>query len=164
MSFATCDLCDANEDKIAAGTVRVLPPVFRPYGGVMRFSGPAATLKVFEDNTLVRTMLDEPGQGRVLVIDGGASLRCALVGGNLGVLAQKNGWAGIVVDGCVRDSAELNACAVGIRALGTHPQKSVKRNVGVVNEQIVVAGVVVKPGDMIYADEDGVVVSDAALG
>jgi regulator of ribonuclease activity A len=87
MSFATCDICDANEDKIAAGTLAVLPPVFKAFGKNLNFAGPARTLKVFEDNVLVRQALETPGQGHVLVVDGGGSLRCALVGGNLGVLA-----------------------------------------------------------------------------
>jgi regulator of ribonuclease activity A len=98
-----------------------------------------------------------------LVIDGGGSTRCALVGGNLGVLAEKNNWAGIVVFGCVRDTLELAQSKVGIRALATHPQKSVKRNVGERDLVIDIAGTLVKPGDMIYADEDGVIVSDKAL-
>lgn len=163
MSFATTDICDANEDKIADGSLRVLAPVFQSFGQSVKFAGPASTLKVFEDNTLVRTALDEPGNGRVLVIDGGGSLRCALVGGNLGVLADKNGWAGIVVNGCIRDSAELNACQVGIRALAIHPQKSVKRNVGERELQVQMAGAVIRSGEWIYADEDGVLVSTNAL-
>ncbi|MFM1806847.1 MAG: hypothetical protein RL212_1106 [Pseudomonadota bacterium] len=163
MGFATTDICDANEDLISKGQLRVCAPVFKAYGGLSRFKGAAVTLKVFEDNTWVRTLLDEPGQGRVLVIDGGGSTRCALVGGNLGVLAEKNNWAGIVVFGCVRDTLELAQSKVGIRALATHPQKSVKRNVGERDLVIDIAGTVVKPGDMIYADEDGVIVSDKAL-
>jgi regulator of ribonuclease activity A len=148
---------------ITKGQLRVCAPVFKPYGGLTRFNGTAVTLKVFEDNTWVRTLLDEPGQGRVLVIDGGGSTRCALVGGNLGVLAEKNNWAGIVVFGCVRDTLELAQSKVGIRALAAHPQKSVKRNVGERDLVVDIAGTVVKPGDMIYADEDGLIVSDKAL-
>ncbi|MEY4625155.1 MAG: hypothetical protein RL061_680 [Pseudomonadota bacterium] len=163
MTFATTDICDAHEDLITKGQLRVCAPVFKPYGGLTRFNGTAVTLKVFEDNTWVRTLLDEPGQGRVLVIDGGGSTRCALVGGNLGVLAEKNNWAGIVVFGCVRDTLELAQSKVGIRALAAHPQKSVKRNVGERDLVVDIAGTVVKPGDMIYADEDGLIVSDKAL-
>jgi len=163
MTFATTDICDANEDFIARGELRVLPPIFKAYGGLSQFSGPAVTLKVFEDNTWVRTILDEAGQGRVLVIDGGGSTRCALVGGNLGVLAQKNGWAGILVYGCVRDTLELAQAQVGIRALATHPQKSVKRNVGERDLQVDIAGVMVRPGEMIYVDEDGVLVASKPL-
>ncbi|MBK4736272.1 ribonuclease E activity regulator RraA [Noviherbaspirillum pedocola] len=159
MEFATCDLCDANEDRLAAGTLNVLPPVWRAFGKRRRFCGPAATLKVFEDNVLVRSTLETPGNGRVLVVDGGGSLRCALVGGNLGVLAEKNGWAGILVHGCVRDSEELDACDVGIRALATHPQRSVRKGIGERDLRVMIAGVAVMPGDWIYADADGVLVS-----
>lgn len=163
MTFATTDICDANENLISQGILRVCAPIFQLYGGVVKFQGPAVTLKVFEDNTWVRTLLDEPGQGRVLVIDGGGSLRCALVGGNLGVLAEKNGWAGILVNGCVRDTRELAESKIGIRALAAHPQKSVKRNVGERDLIVDFAGTTVKPGDMIYADEDGILVADQAL-
>jgi regulator of ribonuclease activity A len=159
MSFATCDICDANEDKLAAGTLAVLPPVFKSFGKQVKFSGPASTLKVFEDNVLVRQALETPGNGHVLVVDGGGSLRCALVGGNLGVLAEKNGWAGIIVNGCVRDSEELNACNVGIRALATHPQRSIRKGVGDRDLAVSIAGVAVRPGFWIYADADGVLVS-----
>lgn len=163
MTFATCDICDANEDKIAAATLAVLPPVFKSFGKRAAFAGPARTLKVFEDNVLVRAALETPGEGHVLVVDGGGSLRCALVGGNLGVLAEKNGWAGIVVNGCIRDSEEINACDIGVRALATHPQRSVRKGVGDKDIQVSIAGVTVKPGDWIYADADGVLVSVAKL-
>ncbi len=163
MSFATCDLCDANEDKLAVGTLAVLPPVFRPFGQLVKFAGPAATLKVFEDNALVRATLETPGEGRVLVVDGGASLRCALVGGNLGQLAENNGWAGIVVNGCVRDSDEINACRIGVRALATHPQRSVRKGAGERDLPVSIAGVMVRPGNWIYADADGVLVAAAKL-
>lgn len=163
MTFATCDLCDANEDKLADGSLHVLPPLFEKFGRHIRFSGPARTLKVFEDNVLVRAALETPGEGCVLVVDGGGSLRCALVGGNLGVLAQKNGWAGIIVHGCVRDSAELNQCEVGIRALATHPRRSIRKGAGDRDLAVDIAGVTVRPGDWIYADEDGVLVSGVKL-
>jgi regulator of ribonuclease activity A len=159
MTFATCDICDANEDKIAAGTLAVLPPIFHSFGKNIAFAGQAATLKLFEDNVLVRSTLETPGNGRVLVVDGGGSMRCALVGGNLGVLAQKNGWAGIVVNGCIRDSEEINQCDIGVRALATHPQRSIRKGVGDANIQISIAGVTIKPGDWIYTDADGVLVS-----
>jgi regulator of ribonuclease activity A len=163
MSFATCDLCDANEDKLAAGTLHVLPPFFASFGKRGAFAGPARTLKVFEDNVLVRAALETPGDGHVLVVDGGGSLRCALVGGNLGQLAEKNGWAGILVNGCVRDAAELNACDIGIRALATHPQRSVRKGAGDAGIRVTIAGVAVHPGDWIYADVDGVLVSRSQL-
>ncbi|AEK62132.1 Ribonuclease E inhibitor RraA [Collimonas fungivorans Ter331] len=140
-----------------------MPPVFISFGQRQAFSGPARTLKVHEDNVLVRSTLETAGDGQVLVIDGGGSLRCALVGGNLGVLAQKNGWAGIIVNGCVRDSAELNACDIGVRALALHPQRSVRKGVGERDVSVAIAGVTVAPGAWIYADADGVLVASQKL-
>lgn len=163
MTFSTCDLCDANEDKLGTAALAVLPPVFISFGQRQAFSGPARTLKVHEDNVLVRSTLETAGDGQVLVIDGGGSLRCALVGGNLGVLAQKNGWAGIIVNGCVRDSAELNACDIGVRALALHPQRSVRKGVGERDVSVAIAGVTVAPGAWIYADADGVLVASPKL-
>ena len=163
MTFATCDICDAHEDKLAAGALAVLPPTFKTFGKQLAFCGQAATLKVFEDNVLVRSTLETPGNGRVLVIDGGGSLRCALVGGNLGVLAEKNDWAGIVVNGCIRDSEELNVCNIGVRALAIHPQRSVRKGEGDSNILISIGGVAVHPGDWIYADADGILVAREKL-
>lgn len=163
INFATTDICDAHEELITKGLLRICAPVFKSFGSVNKFQGLAVTLKVFEDNTWVRNLLEEPGQGRVLVIDGGGSLRCALVGGNLAVLAEKNSWAGILVNGCIRDTRELESPKVGIRALAVHPQKSNKRNVGERDLIIDFAGTVVKPGDMIYVDDDGILVSDKPL-
>lgn len=163
MTFATADLCDAHEDRLADGTLRVLDPVFRLFGRAQCFSGPALTLKVFEDNSLVRAALEEPGDGQVLVVDGGGSLRCALVGGKLGELAQTNGWAGVVVHGCVRDSLELNACEIGVAALATHPQRSYKRGGGERGVPVRMPGTTVRSGEWIYADVDGVLVSTSPL-
>lgn len=157
VSFSTCDLCDAHKND-ASGSFRVLPPVFRALGAHPRFAGPVATVKCHEDNTLVKAALDTPGQGRVLVVDGGSSLRRALVGGNLAAAAARNGWAGIVVDGAVRDVAELNASAVGIRALALMPLPTEKRNQGQADVPVVIQGVIVRPGEWLYADEDGIVV------
>ena len=163
MGFSTCDLCDANENLIAEGALTVLPPVFRSLGKRAAFAGQAATLMVFEDTVLVRAALEMPGNGRVLVVDGGGSLRCALVGGNLGKLAEKNGWAGIVVNGCARDAEELDACDVGFRALALHPQRSVRKGAGYQDLAVTIAGVTVRPGDWIYADADGVLVARSKL-
>lgn len=163
MSWSTCDLCDAHEDKIADGRLQALPPGYRHFGKRQRFAGPARTLKVFEDNALVRSMLEMPGEGNLLVVDGGGSLRSALVGGNLGKLAESNGWAGIIVNGCVRDTLELNVCDVGVLALGTIPRRSERKSVGEKDIVVNMSGVLVHPGDMIYADEDGVLVSREAL-
>ncbi|CAG2127073.1 Putative 4-hydroxy-4-methyl-2-oxoglutarate aldolase [Cupriavidus yeoncheonensis] len=164
MKHATTDLCDANEPRLADGTLRVMAPGFRAFGKQLAFAGQAATLKIFEDNSLVREALESPGQGRVLVVDGGGSMRCALVGGNLGLLAEKNGWVGIIVNGCVRDTAELDVCDIGIRALATHPQKSQKRGAGERDVAVQMPGAVVRPGNWIYADADGVLVSEEKLG
>ena len=163
MRFATCDLCDANEDKLANGQVRVLPPIYQAFGALEKFSGRASTLKLFEDNGMVRTVLETPGDGRVLVIDGGGSLRCALLGGNLGVLAQKNSWVGVIVHGCIRDVAEINACQIGVRALAAMPVRSIKRGGGEHDGRISLSGVAVTPGDWIYADQDGILISADAL-
>ena len=158
MSFATTDLCDAHAD------LQVCEPQFADFGGLLKFHGPIRTLKIFEDNALVRSTLETAGAGAVLVVDGGASMRCALVGGNLGVLAVKNGWAGIVVNGCVRDSEELAQQAVGIKALATHPRKSEKGlHSGHVDKVVSFAGVTFKPGAWLYADDDGIVVADGPL-
>lgn len=162
LMFATCDLCDAHKND-TDGDFRVLPPVFKDYGKHLKFAGQVSTVKCFEDNTLVKAAVDSPGHGRVLVVDGGASLRRALVGGNLGKAAAKNGWAGVIVDGCVRDSAELSECDVGIRALGLMPLPTEKRNEGQTDVPVQVQGVWVRPGDWLYADEDGVVVASKAL-
>jgi regulator of ribonuclease activity A len=158
MSFKTADLCDAHSDDL-----QVMEPLFSNFGGEPSFGGPAVTLKVFEDNSLVRAALEEAGQGRVLVVDGGASLRCALVGDQLAQLAVHNGWAGIVVQGCIRDSAAIAEMPIGVQAMGTHPLKSVKRGEGQRDIEILVAGVRVAPGDWIYADDDGIVVSKEAI-
>ena len=120
--------------------------------------GRVSTVKCFEDNSLVKSALDEPGAQRVLVVDGGGSLRRALIGGNLGAAAARNGWAGVVVHGCVRDAAELAQCDVGIRALALMPLPTEKRNVGERDVAVQIDGVWVRPGDRLFADEDGIVV------
>jgi regulator of ribonuclease activity A len=163
MTFATTDLCDDHPDLLENGCLAVLPLQLRHFGTQIRFCGRATPLKVFEDNALVRATLEAPGNGNVLVVDGGASMRRALVGGQLGVLAEQNGWSGIVVHGCVRDSAELDACAIGVRALGVHPQKSSKKGEGERNVRVLIGGVPVCPGDWIYADADGVLVAQQKL-
>lgn len=162
VSFATCDLCDEHKND-TDGDFRVLPPVFKDYGRRIKFAGQVSTVKCFEDNTLVKAAVDSPGNGRVLVVDGGASLRRALVGGNLGKAAAKNGWAGVVVDGCVRDSAELAECDVGIRALALMPLPTEKRQEGQSDVAVQIQGVWVRPGDWLYADEDGIVLASRPL-
>jgi regulator of ribonuclease activity A len=158
MPWQTTDLCDAHE-----GKVRVAAPLFRSYGGKNVFHGPVATLKIFEDNGLVRKTLDTPGAGRVLVIDGGGSLRCALLGDQLAALAVKNLWSGIVIWGCIRDSVAIGAMNLGVLALATHPQKTVKKNHGDADVTISFAGIDFHPGEWLYADADGLIVSAEPL-
>ncbi|KAF0137124.1 MAG: regulator of ribonuclease activity A [Rhodospirillaceae bacterium] len=161
-AFSTCDLCDSFRND-TSGEFRVLPPVFRDFGAVRTFCGPVVTVKCFEDNSLVKAMVDAAGEGRVLVVDGGGSLRRALLGGNLGAAAARNGWAGVVIDGCVRDVAELAAHEVGIRALACLPLPTEKRNEGQRDVAVQIQGVWVRPGDWLYADADGIVVSARSL-
>jgi regulator of ribonuclease activity A len=169
-NFATCDICDVHKGDFS-GHFRVLPPVFKDYGQVRKFFGPVQTVKCFEDNSLVKAAVDSQGwidtsQGRtpkVLVVDGGASLRYALLGGKLGEAAARNGWAGVVINGCVRDAAELIGHQVGIRALALMPLPTEKRNEGQSNVPILIQGVRIAPGDWLYADEDGIVVGSQPL-
>ena len=158
MSYPTTDLCDAHE-----GKVRIAAPIFRSYGGKAAFHGAIATLKIFEDNGLVRKTLDTPGHGRVLVIDAGGSLRCAVLGDQLAALAVKNGWAGVVVWGCIRDSKAIGTMDLGVFALATHPQKTVKKNLGDFDVPVSFAGIGFAPGEWLYADEDGLIVSSQAI-
>ena len=162
MTFKTPDLCDQYEAELGK-TVRVVAPMFQRYGARTAFAGEIVTLKIFEDNTLVREIFNEPGQGKVLVIDGGGSLRCALVGDQLAILAHKNGWEGVVVYGCIRDSGDINGIDIGVRALTTHPQKTVKKGIGDRNLPLMFGGVTFHPGESIYVDEDGILVSAKPL-
>lgn len=164
MDVKTADLCDRHEDEVRAGKVRVLEPMLNSYGGRAVFQGRIATLRLFEDNSLVRKALEAPGEGRVLVIDGGGSLRSALVGDQLAALGEKNGWAGIVVNGCIRDSRAIGEMAIGVLALDTHPLRSIKKGIGEADVAVRFAGVTFAPGDHLYADEDGVLVSPEPLG
>jgi regulator of ribonuclease activity A len=158
MPFPTTDLSDAHPD------ARVADPVFRDFGGAHAFAGPVSTVKCFEDNVRVREALSEPGAGRVLLVDGGGSLRCALLGDQVARLAVDNGWAGVVVFGCVRDAAALAQMPLGVKALASHPRKSVKRGEGQRDIPIEVAGIAVRPGDWLAADADGIVVLGAPPG
>lgn len=151
----TADLYDIHEEAL-----QICSPVFRHFGGRRNFHGPIATLKCFEDNSLVREQLGQPGEGRVLVVDAGGSLRCAMLGDQLAQMAVENGWAGVVIFGCIRDAVEISDMPLGVLALATHPRKSVKRGVGEVGGMVNFAGVSFRPGEWIYADEDGVVVMD----
>ena len=133
-------------------------PCFPILGGA-NFSGQIATVRCIEDNSFVRQALEEPGEGRVLVVDGGGSTNCALLGDMLAALAHRNGWAGIVVNGCIRDSAEIANIDIGIKALATHPRKSRKQGLGELDIPVEFAGIEFLPGEYLYADPDGVVVT-----
>ncbi|MBE0474749.1 MAG: ribonuclease E activity regulator RraA [Rhodoferax sp.] len=169
-AFATCDLCDAHKNE-APEVFRVLPPVFKDFGARRVFCGPVVTVKCFEDNSLVKAAVDSVGFddtpagriGKVLVVDGAGSLRRALLGGNLGAAAARNGWAGVLLDGCVRDVAELAVQDVGIRALASNPMPTEKKNQGLQDLAVQIQGVWVHPGDWLYADADGMVVSATRL-
>lgn len=156
---ATTDLSDDYPE-----LVRHADSLFRDYGGRIAFCGPVATLRVPDDNSKVREAVESPGEGRVLVVDGGGAMGYALFGGNLGKLAEENGWAGVVINGCVRDTAELAACAIGVKALAAHPKRSDKRGRGDMDVAVNFAGIKIRPGDWLYADGDGIVVSAEKLG
>ncbi len=162
MTFKTPDLCDEFEAELGK-TVRVVAPMFQRYGGRTTFSGQIVTLKIFEDNSLVREAFADNGKGKVLVIDSGGSMRCALVGDQLAILAHKNGWEGVVVYGCIRDSGDINGIDIGVRALNTHPQKSIKKGVGDRDIAVTFGGVTFNSGEFLYADDDGVLVSVKSL-
>lgn len=137
--------------------------LFTTHGARRQFHGPIRTVKVFEDNVLVKNYLAKPGEGHVLVVDGGGSMRCALVGDRLATMAMGNSWAGIIVYGCIRDSREIADIDIGIRALGTHPRRSIKKGEGNTDIPVRFAGVEFQPGHFVYADEDGIIVSPSEL-
>ena len=155
---ATTDLSDEFSERL-----QYVEPIFSDFGAILGFCGEIVTLAAFEDNTKVREAVESEGKGRVLVVDGGGSMRCALFGGNLGKLAETNGWAGVVINGCVRDTRELEECAVGIKALAPHPRKSEKRGLGEFGKVFQFAGAVFRPGAWLYADGDGIIISDKKL-
>lgn len=156
--ISTPDLCDAHEQD-----VQVLDCVFRNYGGVRAFGGKVVTVKCFEDNSLVKEQLGKPGDGRVLLVDGGGSLRRALLGDMIAESATRNGWAGVVIYGAVRDVDAIAALQLGVQALGSVPLKTEKRGIGDLNIPVRFGGVTIKPDDYLYADNNGVIVSGKAL-
>ena len=162
MNFSTCDFCDEHKSD-DSGDFRWLPAVFHSYGGVERFAGPVATVKCYEDNSLVKAAVESEGRGRVLAVDGGASLRRALVGGKLAEAAAKNGWAGLLINGCVRDAGELRSAQVGILAIALVPMPTDRKGQGQSNLTVQIQGVDIRPGDWLYADADGVVISSVPL-
>ena len=160
MAFKTTDLCDAFETDPA---LQVAEPVFRDYGGKIAFCGRIATVKVSNDNVLVRQLLETPGKGRILIVDGEASAWCALLGDQVAQIACDNGWAGIVINGGVRDIAEVGKIAIGVKARFSVPRRSKKEGQGRQNVPLAFAGVTFVPGDYVYADEDGLLISKRDL-
>ena len=158
MDLRTADLVDEHESSLRCCEVQ-----FRHFGGIARFAGPVRTVKCFEDNTLIKQALSEPGEGGVLVVDGGGSLRCSLLGDYIAGLGVKNGWAGLVLWGAVRDAVALGQLAIGVKALGTNPLRSTKTGSGHRDVPVAFGGIVFRPQDWLYSDEDGIVVSDRRL-
>jgi regulator of ribonuclease activity A len=159
MSFATVDLVDAHSDVLKSCATQ-----FRQFGGHSSFSGPIRTIRCLEDNALIKQTLGTPGRGAVLVVDGGASLRSALVGDLIAGLGQKNGWSGLVLNGAVRDTRALGTLAIGIKALGSNPWRSAKTGAGQLDVAVSFGGVDFHPGHWLYSDEDGIVVSEHKVG
>ncbi|HGY1010432.1 putative 4-hydroxy-4-methyl-2-oxoglutarate aldolase [Aeromonas salmonicida] len=152
------DLCDQHGDAL-----QVADPLFHDFGGKPLFYGQAVTLSCYEDNSLVRELVNRPGQGRVMVIDGGGSLRRALLGDQLAIKATEQGWEGIVIFGAVRDVGTLATLALGVKALAACPVKTEKLGQGELDAVVSFAGVTIHPGDYVYADLNGVLVSAARL-
>lgn len=163
LQFSTCDFCDTHKED-HSGAFRVLPPVFQNFGGQRSFAGPVVTVRCHEDNTLVKSILEqEGGEGRVLVVDGAGAVQRALMGGSIAVSAARNGWAGVVVFGAVRDIAELSSTPLGIRALALVPMPTARKGQGQRDVALSIQGCWIRPGEWLYADADGMVVSVAAL-
>ena len=156
--FKTADLCDEHSD-----TLSIAQPLFNDYGQKITFGGEISTVKCFEDNSLVRKQLEQPGNGRVLVVDGGGSTRCAMVGDILAQMGADNGWSGIIVYGCIRDSGVIATINLGVKAMGTMPLKSVKKGEGEIDVTVHFADVDFVPGQYAYADEDGIILSAKPL-
>ena len=158
MSFVTCDLCDDHPED-----VRVCEPLFAGFGGRDALGGQIVTVKCHEDNSRVKELLATPGKGKVLVVDGGGSLRCALLGDMIGESAVKNSWEGVIVYGCVRDVDALAELDLGVQALSAIPLKSVRKSVGEVDIPVTFGGVSFTPGEFVYADNNGVIVAGKNL-
>ena len=159
VSYSVPDICDEFMEEIS-----VLEPLFSDFGGKHRFSGEIATIKCFEDNSLVRDAVRSQGRGRVLVVDGGGSLRRALLGDMLAASAAENGWQGLLINGCVRDVEILKTIDLGVKALNSHPAKTDKRGEGQPGVDITFAGATIRSGNYLYADVNGIVVAGRNLG
>lgn len=159
MKYVTPDLCDDHPDK-----VRVVEPMFRNYGGKRSFGGEIVTVKCFEDNSVVKELAGTDGSGKVMVVDGGGSLRRALLGDMIAENAVKNGWEGFIIYGCIRDVDAIGALDLGVQALNTIPIKTEKRGIGDKHIAVTFGGVTFETGEFVYADNNGVIVSATALG
>lgn len=158
MNFKTADLCDDFSDQLS-----IVEPGFKDFGGNTIFCGPVSTVKCHEDNSKVRQQLSTPGKGRVLVVDAGGSKRCAMLGDILANMGVENAWAGVVMYGLIRDSHDISLMPIGVKALGTHPLKSHKKDIGEIDIEVSFCGVNIKPGDYLYADHDGIVISSSDI-
>lgn len=156
-AIITPDICDAHPE------VAVVDPIFANFGGRDAFAGPVRTVKCFEDNSMVKQAVAEPGEGAVLVVDAGGSYRCAMLGDMLAEQAAANGWAGIVMYGCVRDVDILATLDLGVQALGSHPRKSEKRGEGQRDIPVEIGGVGITPGQWLYADNNGILIAEQRL-
>lgn len=157
MNIVTPDLCDEYPE------VQVVEPMFANFGGVEAFGGEIVTVKCFEDNSVVKEQVGLPGEGKVMVVDGGGSMRNALLGDMLAEKAAKNGWAGLIIYGCIRDVDVIAETELGVQAMGSNPRKTEKRGLGDLNVPVTFGGVTFKPGEFVYADNNGVIVSEKAL-
>ena len=158
MSWATTDLYDEHEGKVQTCSIQ-----FHDFGGKTKFCGPIRTVRCFRDNQLFRALLDEPGDGAVVVVDGGGSTESALMGDIIAAKGAKNGWSGVVIFGAIRDSAEISQIEFGTKALGVNPAKSSKKGAGTIDEPVEFGGVTFTPGEWVYCDEDGILVSPTML-
>ena len=159
MTYSVPDICDEFLEEIS-----VLEPLFSSFGGKHRFSGEIITIRCFEDNSVLRDVVRTEGRGRVIVVDGGGSLRRALFGDMLAAKAEENGWQGVVINGCVRDVEILETIDLGVKALNCHPVKTDKRGEGQLNVPVSFAGVSFKPGQYLYTDRNGTVIASRDLG
>ncbi|MDF2643187.1 MAG: ribonuclease regulator protein RraA [Pseudomonas sp.] len=158
MHYLTPDLCDAYPELVQA-----VEPMFSNFGGRDSFGGQIVTIKCHEDNSLVKEQVALDGHGKVLVVDGGGSLRCALLGDLLAEQAAKNGWEGLLIYGCIRDVDVVAQTDLGVQALASHPKKTEKRGIGDLNVAVTFGGVTFKPGEYLYADNNGVIISPSPL-